>query len=215
MVELELGVCPMCGCASCRELSTEGGDYNESDQSVATVVLFQCNNCGSKFKELRYYGTVVITQGFYDEDGEEDDFTMFYGIPAAEYLDKLMRDPASCKTPSEVRASRMARELYTQHGGRDLDNLEGSSGYRDIDNLGGSSGYRDLDKLGSWDKKGKKGRKSKGSPSRDSKGKFVKSKGSTSAKSKKPVKAEDPSIMKMLFTPEAESLYQKKKSSSS
>lgn len=177
MVDLELGVCPLCGSVNCREISTEGGDYNENDQSVVTVVLYHCNMCGSKFRELRYYGTVVISQGYYDEDGDEDDYTMFYGIPAAEYLDRLMRDPASCKTPSEVRAEREAKKIRQEHdrmdpyvtrdidalgsssGYRDIDFVEDTPGYRDIDNLGSNTGHRDIDFPDSWDKKPRKSKK--------------------------------------------------------
>lgn len=99
--------CPWCGSADVTLLDNdESIEYGSDDQAVSTQELFRCNYCHNIFTELRTYGTVVITQGYWNEDNYDENYTMFYGVTPYEYQYHLATHPEKCKTPSMLRLER-------------------------------------------------------------------------------------------------------------
>ena len=96
-------------------------DYNEDDQAITTQPMFKCNTCHNIFMEVRTYGTVVITQGYYNNEDSEENFTMFYGVTPYEYDYHQRTHPEKCKTPSMVREERdfFKNGIHGNNSGRD------------------------------------------------------------------------------------------------
>ena len=171
--ERALENCPWCGSADVTPITNDDEeiDYNEDDQAITTQPMFRCNYCHNVFMEMRTYGTVVITQGYYDDSDYDENFTMFYGVPPFEYDYHQRNHPEKCKTPSMVRMERERAKSALKNYDPDLVSSSPSpSGYNggyDPDLVSDATSTRnggyDPD-LVSFNKKSKAKKKSKGAP---------------------------------------------------
>ena len=170
--ERALEKCPWCGSADVTPISSDDEviDYTEDDQAITTQPMFKCNYCRNIFTEMRTYGTVVITQGYYNDAYYDEDYTMFYGVTPYEYDYHMRVHPEKCKTPSMVRAERERAKNAKENYDPDLVSDSPSSGYNggydpDLvsDAVPSVKGGYDPD-LVSFSKKSKGKKKSKGTP---------------------------------------------------
>ena len=150
--------CPWCGSDNVENVTEDDyGDYNEDDQAIMTEAMFHCKNCGNLFMEIRKYGTIVISQGFFDEGSDDQNYTVFYGVTPFEYEYHKQAHPEKCKTPSMLRARRDSGLEPSKRSGvggysSALDGLPDANysnaldGLEDLSFKGALDGLRDLDR---------------------------------------------------------------------